>query len=53
MSIATRQPRVFISRTNAEKPINLPNTSLGPLFKGHDEFLAELRQHLSPPKALV
>jgi tetratricopeptide (TPR) repeat protein len=31
----------------AGKPANLPYTSLGTLFKGRDEFLAELRQHLT------
>lgn len=31
----------------AGKPTNLPYTSLGTLFKGRDEFLAELRQHLT------
>ena len=31
----------------AGTPTNLPYTSLGTLFKGRDEFLAELRQHLT------
>ncbi len=35
------------------KPTNLPYTSLGTLFKGRDEFLAELRQHLTAEGPVV
>jgi hypothetical protein len=34
-------------------PINLPYISLGTLFKGRDEFLAELRQHLTAEGPVV
>lgn len=37
----------------AGKPTNLPYTSLGTLFKGRDEFLAELRQHLTAEGPVV
>lgn len=37
----------------AGKPTNLPYTSLGTLFKGRDEFLAELRQHLTAKGPVV
>lgn len=37
----------------AGKPTNLPYTSLSTLFKGRDEFLAELRQHLSAEGPVV
>jgi len=37
----------------AGKPTNLPYTSLGTLFKGRDEFLAELRQHLTAEGLVV
>jgi len=37
----------------AGKPCNLPFTSLGTLFKGRDEFLSELRQHLTAEAPVV
>ena len=37
----------------AGKPTNIPYTSLGTLFKGRDEFLAELRQHLTAEGPVV
>lgn len=37
----------------AGKTTNLPYTSLGTLFKGRDEFLAELRQHLTAEGPVV
>ncbi len=37
----------------AGKPTNLLYTALGTLFKGHDEFLAELRQHLTAEGPIV
>lgn len=37
----------------AGKPTNLPYISLGTLFKGRDEFLAELRQHLTAEGPVV
>ncbi len=36
----------FEISVHAGKPTNLPYNSLGTLFQGRDEFLAELRQHL-------
>ena len=37
----------------AGKPSNIPYTSLGTLFKGREEFLAELRQHLTAEGPIV
>ena len=37
----------------AGKPSNIPYTSLGTLFKGRDQFLAELRQHLTAEAPVV
>ncbi len=37
----------------AGKPTNLPYTSLGTLFKGRDEFLTELRHHLTAEGPVV
>ena len=37
----------------AGKPANLPYTSLGTLFKGRDELLAEIRQHLTAEGPVV
>ncbi|HQZ66072.1 MAG TPA: DUF4062 domain-containing protein, partial [Planctomycetaceae bacterium] len=37
----------------AGKPANIPFASLGTLFKGRDEFLAELRTHLTAEAATV
>lgn len=37
----------------AGKPANLPYTSLGTLFKGRDEFLLDIRQHLTAEGPVV
>jgi hypothetical protein len=43
----------FETTVLAGKPTYLPYTSLGTLFQGRDEFLAELRQHLTAEGPVV